>query len=693
MTRAYWLMLVALLLGPALVAADAAASAAAPSAVTWSVQHTPWYTHAHGDLVDVSCPGGGFCMAIGDRGDGHEFAATRVGGKWRLVQTPGRTLDLRALDCVSGRFCMAVGSGLDSSAGHGVVLRWNGARWRFAPAPRATDGVDTGLDDVACSSASRCMAIGESGDSGYGLDLGAFAAEWTGSGWRTRFVSDPARKLFLNAVSCSSARLCVAVGNDRHSSAVMRWNGNGWRDIPAAEVPFKEPNSEASLSDVSCRARGECVALGERHRTGSGYRLMTVRRHEGRWLLDGRGRPVLPGPVVSLSCSTTGRCTALLRTGTSRTDHVLVRPRGTWLVRAVHNPAGAAVTAQLAALSCGAQFCTFVGWVGRSRVTHTRIFRYAGGVAHRVTSPTPRSNDETALHDLSCPTAAMCLAVGPNADFRPTIERYQNGKWHLPPRTAQGISPSAVSCSNARFCVATGWDGSHARFASWNGSRWRVGDVPMLGPGTTGFRSTADDVSCPSDKFCAAVGQRFRDTTSYAAAAVWRATTGWRQVPVPTSVAADSELGAISCTSAVSCLAIGRAGGDALLEQWNGHAWSLVVQRSGKWSFVSCTSTSFCMLIGSTPHGAPVDARWDGTSLHPLGHPVWGPLSCVSSTNCTLSVHDGSFRRWTGNRWVFEHGVRVGDGFLAAISCVPRACTAVGQRAGPVDLPLAARTR
>jgi hypothetical protein len=218
----------------------------------------------------------------------------------------------------------------------------------------------------------------------------------------------------------------------------------------------------------------------------------------------------------------------------------------------------------------------------------------------------------------------------------------------------------------------------------------------MLGPGTTGFSSTADDVSCPSSEFCAAVGQRSRETTSYATAAMWRATVGWRQVPVPvtTSVAADSELDAVSCTSAASCIAVGRAAGDALVEQWNGNAWSLVDQRSGAWDFISCSNKSFCILIGSTfPNGDPVTARWDGTSLHTLRHPVWGPVSCVSSTDCTVSMHNGSFRHWTGNRWVFERGVRLRDAFFSSISCVRRACTAVGQRTGPVELPLAARIR
>jgi hypothetical protein len=98
------------------------------------------------------------------------------------------------------------------------------------------------------------------------------------------------------------------------------------------------------------------------------------------------------------------------------------------------------------------------------------------------------------------------------------------------------------------------------------------------------------------------------------------------------------------------------------------------------------------MLIGGTfPQGDPVTARWDGTSVHTLRHPVWGPVSCVSNTDCTVSVHDGSFRRWTGRRWVFERGVRLHDAFFSSISCVRRTCTAVGQRTGPVDLPLAAR--
>ena len=106
-----------------------------------------------------------------------------------------------------------------------LAERWNGRTWRRLPMPSH----DGGLDAVACTSASRCMAVGSD-------RLCELTAQWNGSTSRvlsTPSPCGPPQSGALTSVSCRSASSCEAVGNympDNGTRLTLAesWNGHKW---------------------------------------------------------------------------------------------------------------------------------------------------------------------------------------------------------------------------------------------------------------------------------------------------------------------------------------------------------------------------------------------------------------------------------------------------------------------------------
>jgi len=140
---------------------------------------------------------------------------------------------------------MAVGG--DSAAG-ALAERWNGRRW----AVRATVPGDEDLQAVSCTSARACTAVGFSG-----------IERWNGATWASQ--RSPQIRGTLAAVSCASARACTAVGEGFRGAVAEHWNGRRW-------VIQRTPRPRRKvLAGVACTSARVCTAVGYRQR------LFTVR--------------------------------------------------------------------------------------------------------------------------------------------------------------------------------------------------------------------------------------------------------------------------------------------------------------------------------------------------------------------------------------------------------------------------------
>jgi len=189
----------------------------------------------------------------------------------------------------------------------------------------------------------------------------------------------------------------------------------------------------------------------------------------------------------------------------------------------------------------------------------------------------------------------------------------------------------------------------------------------------------------------------------------------WSVVPSPNVMPAtnDNQLNAVSCVSSADCIAVGEQAGHkasgtpvtALIESWNGTAWSVVPSpQPGHRNVlygVSCTSAASCTAVGVNfvnPANAttPLVESWNGTSwsVTPSPGQVGSELvgvSCVSPTACTAvgdqlnskGYYQTLTELWNGTTWSLvpspDKGHGTNENLLTGVSCVSQtACTAVG---------------
>ena len=207
-------------------------------------------------------------------------------------------------------------------------------------------------------------------------------------------------------------------------------------------------------------------------------------------------------------------------------------------------------------------------------------------------------------------------------------------------------------------------------------------------------------VSCPSVKFCLAVGDAGDEPL-----AERRSDGHWTLLPAPR--VAGGDLTAVSCSSSTACTAVGvvpldtRVGINALVgplvERWDGRRWSrqAVATRLGRrviFDGISCPGRRSCFAVGSILSGQrsrPVIERWNGRrwSIQPIAdagaHGLSGALggvSCRSNTACT-AVGEESNRSliecWNGTRW--QRLKSIPQLSLGAVSCLSASrCVALG---------------
>lgn len=248
-------------------------------------------------------------------------------------------VSIEALSCPTSKFCIAVGSspGADSASGDPIAETWNGSSWseRLIPGPRG--GIGSGLNGVACSSGSECMAVGEHNTVVQGLVTStALAMRWDGSRWTIEPTPNPPsvpgsgtgttvpgstgnaeqpQSDQLVAVSCPSSGNCVAVGNvfpgASDGTFAEHWDGNAW-----SLEPTPDPATVAQFSGVSCGGPSSCVAVGYSQPTETSAQadvpLVTAWNGQ-QWKVE--RTPVPPSSadnrLSAISCPSTAACTAV----------------------------------------------------------------------------------------------------------------------------------------------------------------------------------------------------------------------------------------------------------------------------------------------------------------------------------------------------------------------------------------------
>ena len=237
---------------------------------TWSIYPSP-DQGSRAILNDTSCTGSTNCVAVGEyltstNSPDQNLVESWNGTSWSIVSSPNEGSgfnQLNGVSCTSSTNCVAVGDYFNSSnIGQTLVETWNGTSWSITPSPNPSQGSNSGLDRVSCTSSTNCVAVGSYNNS---LSVEQTLVEtWNGTSWS--IVSSPnegSGQNALNGVSCTSSTNCVAVGFYVNSSSVEQtlaetWNGTSWSIISSPN----EGSGDNGLGGVSCTSSTNCVAVG-----------------------------------------------------------------------------------------------------------------------------------------------------------------------------------------------------------------------------------------------------------------------------------------------------------------------------------------------------------------------------------------------------------------------------------------------
>jgi hypothetical protein len=279
----------------------------------WSVQRTPNRPNDSRNILEsVSCSSPSWCTAVGESYNGHSdstLAEAWDGSNWS-IQTmpnpPGGSL-FSAVSCASSVACTAVGYYSDGSdLAETLAEGWNGTTWTIETTPNPSDGVNSILNGVSCSSPDECTAVGNYTSSG---SLVALVEAWNGTNWSIQ--DTPAGDDDLYGVSCESATACTAVGDSyAYPSGIAplaeAWNGTSWtvQTTPQIESSF------SILYDVECYAPTACTAVGGYNDSSGVAKTLAEAWNGATWKVQASPNP--KGGSSSVLSSISGRSVSTL---------------------------------------------------------------------------------------------------------------------------------------------------------------------------------------------------------------------------------------------------------------------------------------------------------------------------------------------------------------------------------------------
>jgi hypothetical protein len=344
---------------------------------------------------------------------------------WSITPSPnlsGRvTNDLGGLigvACVTANDCMAVGGEFSSTATQTLVEYWDGTGWSILPSPNQ-GSYGSQLDDVSCTSASSCTAVGFYLVNSGGTMWQTLIESWNGTSWS--IVPSPnagtQTQSLLVSVSCTSATFCVAVGTYQtlltvvaQQTLVESWNGTAW-----SVVSSPDPNAADNFSGVSCASASFCVAVGTTYSTIAGQTLIES------W--DGTSWSAVSSPDAStadllngVTCTAANNCVAVGLAATLSGSETLVESwDGTsWSI--VSSPNQGTSGSQLRGVTClSAAFCQAVGYYLASTTTAFSLVEAWDGTSWSIVS-TPNTGAGDFPYSVSCVDTSHCEAVGESRD-------------------------------------------------------------------------------------------------------------------------------------------------------------------------------------------------------------------------------------------------------------------------------------
>ncbi len=489
----------------------------------------------------------------------------------------------------------------------------------------------------------------------------------------------------LNGISCASATLCEAVGDNDNGFGVVLGTTNGGTTWTSQTVL----SGVGSLSGISCVSATTCEAVGDYY-TGSVYVGVVLDTTNGGTTWTSQTVPSGVTGLNGISCASATLCEAVGE-NVNGLGAIIGTTNGgtTWTSQTVPSGVGS-----LNGISCAS--ATLCEAVGDNANGPGVVLGTTNGGATWTSQTLPW--EFSGLNGISCVSTTTCEAVGDdNIGPSPAgaIIGTTNGgaTWSLPSEPSGVSGLNAISCVSTTTCEAVGDDNIGPSPAGAivgttdGGTTWSLQTVPL---GVNRLNA----ISCVSTTTCEAVGEYYIGS-SYAGAISGTTNGGatWSLQTVPSGV---GYLNSISCVSDTTC----EAGG------WNniyndgaiigttdgGTTWTSQTLPTGVFQLyaISCVSTTTCEAVGAstTDSVAAIVGTTDGgttwtSQTLPSGVGGLNAISCVSTTTCEaagwkpnagviIGTTDG------GTTWTSQT-VPSTVSYLNSISCVSATtCEAVG---------------
>ena len=232
--------------------------------VSWTGQIL---ANAAGGLSGVSCPSPTRCVAVGSSfgSSGPDaslvFVSSDAGASWAPGTLPSGITGLEAVSCPSTKFCLAVGNSAPTGGSSAAVIdaissKDGGSSWTTAPSP----GMGS-VNALSCANARVCVAIGSS--TGVTGSAQTLSTKNGGAAWSVSTI--PHGMKYLLNVTCPTARRCVAVGylgnpfQGKNVPPGAMYSLNGGRSWSLGTLPASKASS---INAVACSTAIRCVAVG-----------------------------------------------------------------------------------------------------------------------------------------------------------------------------------------------------------------------------------------------------------------------------------------------------------------------------------------------------------------------------------------------------------------------------------------------
>lgn len=432
---------------------------------------------------------------------------------------------------------------------------------------------------------------------------GAPPARSTGAtseeGWTSPTTIAPSRGN-PSSVSCPGTTWCLSVDE---AGAFQTFNGTSWS---ARKQVFPQVDGQFhGFKDVSCPTSAFCLAV-----TTGGYAVY----RSGTWT-----RVSSDHPWDDLDCYSSTRCAIVADNLADNTTRIAFW-NGSTLVGETA-PAG---VRRLSRVSCPTStICVAAGTNG----SYAKAVRATGSTVK--VSTIGQGNYGLDHAAVSCVGWTFCLVA--TDDY--SSWRWNGSSWARAGETRNNLllQVGQLTCTSSKNCFGT----APERVGRWNGSTWKVQEVSSVPLEGLGRYDRALD--CASWSMCLMVDARGRyqrwNGSSWSTARSFNRSSG--------------TLTHLSCPSTTRCLATDRYGNAHL---FNGTSWSGAVSVLPNGAFVSCASSTWCLLVDPK---SGKSRTWTGswgpvTTFDTANH--YDSLACASSRNCFL-FQFGEYRRFSGWSW------------------------------------------